>query len=402
MAIVSPEAAVRRCRSPAGAGSLVANVTVRADMTNTLSTADVARLMQNPSADMRATTAAKIAKGFNDFELGPRERGIAEEIFRVLVKDAEAVVRESLSAHLKACPDLPHDVALALAHDIDSVSLPMLKSSDVLRDEDLIHILRNSEGAKQEAIAQRPSVSSSVADAVVDTGNGSAVARLMSNEGADISEGTFERVFEDYADSEAVSNSLMNRVDLPPEISDRLVNALSDKLQEVLLSKHDVPADQFSKLIVQARERATVTLLKEGSSEEELQELIDKLCDGGRLTGSLVLRALCMGDMSFFELSMSRLCGIPVQNARILIHDQGELGLRSLYMKSGLPENLFPAFRAAVDVVDGSDYDGGVNDRRRYVSRTVERILTRFADPASRIEEDDLGFLIDKLHELAA
>jgi len=177
---------------------------------------------------------------------------------------------------------------------------------------------------------------------------------------------------------------------------------LSEKLEEVLLSKHDVPADHFSKLIVQARERATVTLVKEGSSEAELQDLIDKLHDSKRLTGSLILRALCMGDMSFFEISMSKLCRIPVQNARILIHDQGELGLHSMYTKSGLPGNLYPAFRAAVDVVDGSDYDGGVNDRRRYVSRTVERILTRFADPASRIEEDDLGFLINKLHELAA
>ncbi len=371
-------------------------------MTVMLSEADVARLMTDSSASARAETAAKIADHFTDYSMSEAERGLAEDIFRSLVKDAETVVRESLSVHLKSCPDLPHDLALSLAEDLESVALPMLKCSEVLRDQDLIKILRSSGGEKQEAIAKRPEVSELVADAVVDTGNQSAVARLVSNEGADISQGAFERVMDTYSESEAVSDSLMRRIDLPAEISERLVSILSERLEEALLSKHDLPADQFSNLIVQARERATVTLLKEGSSEEELRNLIDTLHDRERLTGSLILRALCMGDMSFFEISLSKLAGIPVQNARLLIHDRGGRGLRSLYVKSGLGEPLYPAFRAAVDVVCESEYDGGVNDRRRYVSRTVERILTRFGDPASRIQEDDLDFLIGKLNELAA
>lgn len=371
-------------------------------MTVTLSEADVARLMTDGSGSARAETVAKIADHFSSYEMSDAERGLAEDIFRTLIKDAEVIVRESLSVHLKSCSDLPHDVALSLAEDIDSVALPMLKCSEVLRDEDLIKILASSSGEKQEAIARRPAVSEQVADAVVDTGNQSAVARLVSNEGADISDGTFERVIDAYSGSDAVSGSLMRRVDLPADLSERLVSVLSDRLEEALLSKHDLPADQFSNLIVQARERATVSLLKEGSSDDELQKLVDTLNERGRLTGSLILRALCMGDMAFFEISMSTLVGIPVQNARILIHDQGDLGLVSMYQKAGISERLYPAFRAAVDVLKESDYDGGVNDRRRYVSRTVERILTRFGDPASRIQEDDLDFLIGKLNELAA
>lgn len=371
-------------------------------MTEMLSEADVARLMSDPSVSARAETAAKIADHFNDYEMSAAERGLAEDIFRSLAKDAEVIVRESLSVHLKSCPDLPHDVALSLAQDIDSVALPVLKWSEVLRDEDLIKILESSGGEKQEAIARRPKVSELVADAVVETGNQTAVARLVSNEGASISEGTFERVMDDYGEVEAVSDSLMRRVDLPAELSERLVSVLSERLEEALLSKHDLPADQFSKMIVQARERATVSLLKEGSSEDELQKLIDTLHAQGRLSGSLILRALCIGDLAFFEIAMSKLVGIPVQNARLLIHDQGGLGLQSLYQKAALGDRLYPAFRAAVDVLSESDYDGGVNDRQRYVSRTVERILTRFGDPASRIEEDDLDFLIGKLNELAA
>ncbi len=123
-----------------------------------LTQADVERLLTDSSPDTRARTTAKIAAQFDARTLSPAERRIAEDIFRTLVKDTGILVREALSAHLKSTPDLPHDVALALAKDVDSVALPMLKFSEVLTEEDLIEIVRGQESAKQVAIAQRPTV----------------------------------------------------------------------------------------------------------------------------------------------------------------------------------------------------------------------------------------------------
>ena len=88
-----------------------------------LSKEDVAKLMADPSAKNRAETSGKLAAQFGADELGPAERQIAEDIFRALVKDVEVQVRESLSAHLKSSPDVPHDIALALARDVDTVAL---------------------------------------------------------------------------------------------------------------------------------------------------------------------------------------------------------------------------------------------------------------------------------------
>ncbi|MGB1547821.1 MAG: hypothetical protein ACPHIA_04730, partial [Alphaproteobacteria bacterium] len=83
--------------------------------TNRLTNADVAHLLSDPSADVRADTAAKIAAQFESGQLSDTERELAEQIFRVMVQDAALLVREALSHHLKACSFLPHDVALALA-----------------------------------------------------------------------------------------------------------------------------------------------------------------------------------------------------------------------------------------------------------------------------------------------
>ncbi len=363
---------------------------------------DVKRLMSDPSAQTRADTSAKLAAQFEAQELSESERQIAEDIFRALVKDVEVRVRESLSAHLKNSPDLPRDVALALAKDVDSVALPMLKFSEVLTDEDLVEIVRDQNEAKQVVIAQRNEVSSRVADALIDTGNEKAVARLVANEGADLNKKSLNRVMNEYEQSVAVSDSLARRPNMPASVSAHLIEILTERLQDYLISKHELPFDTAANLILQARERATMSLVEYGSTDTELENLIEQLYRKGRLTPSLLLRGLCMGDMPFFERAMARLSELPLQNVRILIHDQGALGLESVYIRANLPQRLFPVFRAGIDLVDETEYDGGPNDRPRFLEKMLERILTQFDDPSSRMAEEDIDYLMGKLDQVAA
>ena len=367
-----------------------------------LTTADVERLLTDTSPGTRARTTAKIAAQFDARSLSPAERQIAEDIFRTLVKDTEILVREALAAHLKSTPDLPHDVALALAKDVDSVALPMLKFSEVLTEEDLIEIVRGQESAKQVAIAQRPTVTAGVSEALVETGNEQAVARLISNEGAVLSEATLDQVIDSYEQSAAVADSLSRRANLPPAISEQVVSALSERLQDYLVSKHEVSPDVASTLILQARERATMTLIDYGSGDAELDNLIEQLHRKERITPSLLLRALCVGDLNFFERAMAKLATLPLQNVRVLIHDKGMLGLEPLYLRADLPKALYPAFRAAISLVVETDYDGGLNDRERYIERIMQRMLTKFEDPSTRIAKDDIEYLMAKLGQIAA
>jgi uncharacterized protein (DUF2336 family) len=367
-----------------------------------LSAADVKTLMANPSAENRATTSGKIAGQFSSGDLTDSERQIAEDIFRSLVKDTEVMVRESLAAHLKASPDLPHDVAMSLASDVDSVALPMIKFSEVLTDTDLVEIVRGQSASRQVAVAQRPRVSATVADALIDTGNETAVARLVSNEGAELTETAFGRVIDEYDNSTQVSDSLSRRANLPAAISEQLVAAVTLKLQDYLSEKQELPADVATNLIMQARERATMNLVQFGSTETELDNLINQLHRKRRLTPSLLLRAISMGDVGFFERGIACLADVALPNARILIHDDGGLGLQSIYLKANLPKRWYPAFRAGIDLAAETQYDGGPNDRTRFISKMLERMLTQFDDPASTFSREDIDYLMGKLEQAAA
>ena len=114
---------------------------------------DVSRLLTDPSVDNRIGTSTKIAEGFNDGTLNENERRMAEEIFRVMVRDAEVRVREALALNLKENPAIPHDVALSLAKDVEQVALPVLQFSEVLIGANLIEIIASQSLEKQVAIA---------------------------------------------------------------------------------------------------------------------------------------------------------------------------------------------------------------------------------------------------------
>jgi hypothetical protein len=61
-----------------------------------------------------------------------------------------------------------------------------------------------------------------------------------------------------------------------------------------------------------------------------------------------------------------------------------------------MPPRLLAAVRVALDVVRGTEFDGGERDRERYRSRVITRILTQFED----LPQEDLDYLLDKLSDM--
>ena len=365
-----------------------------------LTQADVERLLTEPSAETRCEAASKVAATYSTDELSEQERALAEDILRTLVHDMEVSVRESLAENLKSYKGLAHDIALELASDVDSVSLPVIRFSDVLTDDDLIEIVRTQGVQKQTAVAQRSTVSERVSDALVDTGNEEVVETLVGNDGAAISTETFSRVLTDFRGNERIDRALVHRGSLPVEIAERLVSVVSDKLREELASRHELPESVASLLVVQARERATLGLLADDADIVDVQTLVTQLHRNDRLTPSIILRAICLGDIEFFEVSLAVMAGLPLGSARSLIYDRGDRGLPAIMDRADVPSGMTPLFRAAIDVASETEYDGGEHDRERFRRRVLERILTVMEDPSTELGEENAEYLLERLCSL--
>jgi uncharacterized protein (DUF2336 family) len=359
---------------------------------------DVNRLVVDPSPETRTKTATLLCEATNTQNLTQAELTLAHEIFRLLVRDAEVRVREALSANLKNNPSIPHDVALTLARDVETVSLPVLAYSEVLTTADLLEIVKaqNSPG-KMFAIAGRKTVDEELAGVLVEQGSEKVVARLLSNAGAAVSEASMHRAVDRFSASEIVLEPMIKRAVLPISISERLVSHVTDHLRTQLLTKHKVSADVAINLVLQTRERATVGLAV-GVGDDALAGLVVQLKENGRLTTSLVLRAICMGNVRFFEHAMSTLASVPLRNARMLVHEGSGAGLRALWSKSGLSEKAFPAIMAAIQTAEHIEAET-YTDAEQYSRRVLERVLTQYDAIGVAIEDDDLDYLMTRMSQ---
>ncbi len=360
---------------------------------NKLTGADVVKLLQDPSPENRVTAAEKVSAQFAGGDLNDNERAIAEDIFRSMVKDAEVRVRKALAESLKNNPEIPHDVAVNLARDVSEVALPIIECSDVLSDEDLVEIVKTKSAEHQIAVARRPFVSEQVSDVLVDTRNVDVVATLVGNDGAFIAEKTMGRVLDEFGDNEKVNAPLARRKELPINIAERLVSLVTENLKEYILTNHEVSADTAMDLVISSRERATISLLSPNAKSTDVRALVDQLYRNNRLTPSLIVRALCMGDTTFFETALAKLAGIPIVNAYILVHDEGGLGLEKLFTKCDITDSLLPIARAALSVANEMTVYSG-DDREKFRRAMIERVLTQMEDD---IDADNLDYFIGKI-----
>ncbi|MBV8060605.1 MAG: DUF2336 domain-containing protein [Alphaproteobacteria bacterium] len=364
-------------------------------MASSLSQSDVAKLLAEPLPKVRAELASKLALEIDNPRMTSTELGLAEDIVRIMARDVEVSVRQALAESLRSAARMPHDVAVKLANDVESVASPILTYSSILTDEDLTAIVHKGDEAKHAAIASRAIVSEKVSEALIDKGSEKTVARLMENNGAVINTPSMNKAVDRFSESNLVKEKMVKRDTLPAVVAERLVTLVSDNLQDYLMVHHEMSPNIAANLVLQSRERAVMTL-SGNSNEKDLERMLTQMHQNKRLTPSLVLRSVCMGDLLFFEVSMAVLANVPIVNARILIHDAGRLGLKSLYAKTSLPPRLLPAFRTAVDVISETLMVDEANGRDIYRARVIERILTQYQD----MGQDDMAFLVDKLGDL--
>jgi len=360
-----------------------------------LSMKDVERLMEDRSADSRINVLEKIASQYTDGGFKDREYIFAEQIFRLMMKDAEVKVRQTLAHQLKDNADIPRDIVLHLAKDVEEVSLPVLHASDVLSEADLIQIVETSrEISKLLAISDRDTVTERVSEALVDSKSEEVVKTLLKNEGARISENAYSQILSDFSGKEEITSAMVQRAQMPISIVEKLVEHVSASMAQDLQKRYKIE----DKKLDQVRETITLDLMNFPQNEELVEQTVMQMISGNRLSPSIILSSICRGYLAFYEVSLAKLAGIPKSNARKLIHDKGPLGFRALYSKTQLPESMFDAVRLVLRVVKEMDEDDLVPGSSEYANELVGRILKM----AEGQQVDNLPYVIALIRQAAS
>lgn len=338
---------------------------------------DVRRLLEHPSIDTKIEVLSKVSYNYNPDDLNENEMQVAEQIFRLLVRDSAVRVRQAMSESLQSNPYIPHDIASTLARDIEAVALPMLSMSSVLQDDDLLDIIQNSEEIwRYLAIAKREELSETVSGSLVNTQVGDVIKQVLDNPAAKISEKSFFQIAEQAKHDDAIVHHMIARGSLPVTAVERLTHFVSDELLRQLKEKcKNIDNEQLEAGARYAEEGTTLELLGARTDSSQTLKLVDQLYENGRLTSSLILNALCQGNIEFFEIALARLANIPLENARLLVADKGRLGFRALYNKTQLPTTMYKAVRLLLDSVREVLTQGAKPGSHHFSNFVVRRMI---------------------------
>lgn len=349
-------------------------------------------------SDSRPEVAAGLARAFAGGQLNERETAVAIEVFKSLLRDTEVEVRRTLAEHIRTSPLLPRGLAVQMAEDVAAVAVPILQSSPVLTDEDLVMIIGRGEPAKQWAIAERETLSQAVSGALVDTGVKGVIEILLANDGADISESSLQSLLDAFADDAMMKDLLVERPVLPFSVKERLICLVSRTLQARLVQRHALPAELIEQIERQGRERALIESLANVKDGREIDTAVKHLARTGLLSPRVLLRGLSAGLLEFFGAGLAVLAKVPSARAQSALRKAGTPALVSLYERAQLPKQLQPAFQIAFEVV---------LERRRAgltsVGPEVEnRIVADMVQAFRKINPDNIDSVIYQLCRLRA
>ena len=162
--------------------------------------------------------AERLARDYAGGELAVTARVQAESQFRQWLQGAGLGVREVLAQKLSAAADVPRDVIMALVGDVDTVATPVLEGSTILREDDLIEVLRVSHAEKQKAIARRKSLSRRLSAALIESGDRDVIVTLIGNHSAEIPEAAYLRLFEKLSLDDRLRQAIRARNGLPAAV----------------------------------------------------------------------------------------------------------------------------------------------------------------------------------------
>jgi uncharacterized protein (DUF2336 family) len=340
---------------------------------------DVKKLTEEPSPRVRGMLATKIAADYQSGNFTDNEAAVANDIFRILLKDAEKKIRKTLAEHLSHSPNVPHDIIWKLAHDEPEIAAPILEYSHVLTENDLMAIVRSTrEVLKLCAVARRDSLPERVGDTLLETQNEQVLTDLFKNKTAQLSEHSLLDAWQYVSSNRSLLETLVHRGNLPLTVAEKVYVVVGDDMKHQLIKQYKLGAPLAQKASQDAREWEMLGIIPGGgkidpSNDTQVEDMIDQLYLGGRLTHSLIIRSLCVGSLSMFEAGIARMAGVPRVNARILLMDSGSLGFAAIYKTAHMPEGFYEAIKMLLKI-SLEETEFGRAKRSDFRRRVIDRI----------------------------
>ena len=196
-------------------------------------------VVQHGSAEKRAKTLNRIttlflegAPGFNDSHVA-----LFDDVIGRLIEEIEVKALAELARRIAPVPNAPAGVVVKLAKNDDiAVAGPVLKQARI-DDPHLKHIAETKSQAHLLALSARLGISETLADVLVQRGDGEVARSVATNPQARLSENAFTTLVKRAERDGVLAEKVGLRTDIPPRLFRELLIKATDVVQKRLLAQ---------------------------------------------------------------------------------------------------------------------------------------------------------------------
>lgn len=323
--------------------------------------------------------------------LSDHERAIMSEILCKLMFDIELEVKSHLAVQVAELDNVPEDLIVMLGNEDIEVARPILEKSNVLRDPDLIEIVRRRSDEHRLAIAIRGGLSAEVSSALVIYGDEDVIEALLRNRDAEISQSAMEYLVAESERVDRFQEPLIARADLPPEFAHRMFWWVSAALRRHILLHYRIDQARLDTAIQDATRKAIERHSESEGADDKALTLVKRMRDAGELDIPFLIQAVRQERTPLFVAGLALMANVPVNMCWRIFSDQGGESLAVVFRAIGMERTDF----ASLFLLISQARAGGRPQDPSVLARIIElydRIDRKTADAALSYWRRDLGY----------
>lgn len=298
-------------------------------------------LARQKSAESRSELTHVIIDLFDNQSsvLSERQRAQMYGILETIINDIEVSVRQAVAGRLALMDDVPRNLVSQLANDSINVAFPILSKSGLLRDADLIEVIKLRTEEHMLAITMRKFVSEHVSDAIVETGREPVIISLLKNANARISTNTMEYLVEQSRRVDSFQEPILSRDELAPNLAKKMFLWVSAALRQHIISHFNLDKSTVDELLEQATAEEIAAAGQ--NQKKKVAELADALREEGLVTVEMLTTALREGEVPLFVALFAQVSKLREHLIQRLVFEQGGEGLAIACRGIGMSEKEF-------------------------------------------------------------
>ena len=266
-----------------------------------------------------------------------------------LSNDMEDAVRAELGVRFAHEPSAPHGLVRKLANDTFAVAEPILASSVVLSEADLLDVVRTQGQDHLRAVSKREAVSEAISDVIVERGDDHTLGVLLGNEGAHLSRGASEKAVDRAVRNKDLHEAVINRRDLPPDLLNEMYFIVEARLRNQILARNAaIDPVQLEAALAAGRKRVALNDGALPADYAEAEVAVRTMKARGEISPRTLAAMLRNRETTRFLVALSELADIDFHTARRILERKELDALAIVCRAADFDRSLFLTFTVLI------------------------------------------------------